>query len=140
MAKQSITKQAFEIVVESVKLEKRDKMGPRYAWQTGEQYEVYLNIVGRTIDGDLVYINTPGMDMTVTTGGGAAVVLYGAENDWILPAEDYCVTKDSSTLKKATEAKIKVGQFLKVTGKVKKEYADGAKALNYVKLVSVAEA
>jgi hypothetical protein len=77
--------QEFTLTIERVELRTRDAWGLRPAWQTGERYSVYQNVIARDATGRTTYFDTPGVEMRVTLGGPVAVVTYDPANDWIQP-------------------------------------------------------
>lgn len=132
-----MSKQQFIVNVESVEVKTRDAFGPRYAWQTGERYNVYLNIVGTDQHGKKVYINTPGIEMNVTSAGGVAVVTYYGSNDWVNQGESYCVSdKGADRAVCAASPRVVAGNTISIWGKIKQTYKSGY-SLNYVQLIDI---
>lgn len=124
-----------EIQIVEARVVTGPQFGPRYAWQTDEYYNVYLNVQGRTIDGDTIYFNSPGIEMHVTSGGPVAVVTFSESNAWIEAPQGYVVESNKPSTGGSPSSKVQVGQVIAIRGRIKKEYSNGAKALNYVKRV-----
>lgn len=131
----------YMIRVENIELKDRSPSGPRYSWQMGERVELYLNITGYCEELDaMIYFNTPSIDRIITSGPGAAVVIYrnsgtGDTNQWLTIPTGYTVFSGESTPKTTDpQPLIQVGQDIVVRGSIKKIYASGL-SLTRVKLV-----
>jgi hypothetical protein len=131
--------QTFTLDIADIKARNRTPFGPRYAWETGERDEVYLNVTARDEQGNTVYFNTPAVSRTVLSGPGCAVVTYGDENAWLTPPEAYSVTANQQARPGSGvwQHKIAVGQRITVKARLKKTYKNGCYVINYVKLVEV---
>lgn len=125
--------QQFTLTIKSVEVCQRAEFGPHYSWQSGEHYEIYLNVTAIDHNGNIVYFNSPAITMSVASAGGVAVVTYGKANAFISPGSDYVVTKENTNSAKTSQAKINVGDTIVVQARIKKMYANGAYSLNYVK-------
>ncbi len=126
----------YTITIDKVELKQGTPFGPRYSWETGEKYTLFLNVTAHDETGLMIYFNTPSIEMRVTAGGGVAIVTYDASNDWVQAGDNYCVGANQSTRNgNAASAKLTVGETITIKGKIKKEYRN-AVALNYVKRIS----
>lgn len=129
--------QIYTVTIQSVEIKSRTPFGPRYSWQTGENYEYYLNITGVQADGSKVYFNTPtDLEMHIASAPGVAVVTWynDGKGKWMSKPESYCVSSGQSGVGSSPASLVKIGDKISVKGKVKQVYKSGV-ALSNIKRV-----
>src|SRR5512138_49312 len=129
----------YELNVKAVELRDRKPFGPRYAWQTGECDEVYLNVTAQDNDGNTVWFSAGAIERTVTcpVGCPVAVVTYEKGNAWLEPPTAYAVEANMSVRPGGGqfEPQVRPGDRITVREKIKKQYHSGY-SLSHVRLIS----
>lgn len=104
-------------------------------YSNAEHHDISLRITVETEDGTY-WFYTPAVDRWISCPPGCPIAVFGQDgNDWI---EEMSGHADRNGQKQTGGGhKVKVGQKITVTGRVKRASTKWGTQLNYVKLVSV---